>query len=111
MNNSNDIKDLCRQIRKAYHDGSEISIDSVRRIKDWLNSKDKEEYSPKDWELKCICWELECKHFKTICKNWQTDYEVLESLYGSLEYRVKIYEDKIDLLNKKLEKNGKNRKK
>lgn len=107
MNNSNDIKDLCVKIKKAYYAGSEIPIDSVRRIKDWLNSKDKEEYSPKDWELKCICWELECKHFKTICKNWQTDYDILECQYGSLECKVKDYEDKIDWLNKKLEKNGK----
>ena len=107
MNNINDIKDLCVKIKKAYYAGSEIPIVCVRRIKEWLNSKDKEEYDAEDWELKCICLELECKHFKTICKNWQTDYDILDYEYRCSECKVKDYEDKIDWLNKKLEKNGK----
>lgn len=83
MNNSNDIKDLSVKIKKAYYAGSEIPIVCIRRINEWLNSKDKEEYDVEDWELKCICLEVECEYLKRECEDWQSE---CRHLNGECEY-------------------------
>ena len=83
MKTSDDIKDLCVKIKKAYYAGSEIPIVCVRRIKEWLNSKDKEEYDSEYWELKCICLEVECKYLKSECEDWQSE---CRHLNGECEY-------------------------
>ena len=83
MNNSNDIKDLCVKIKKAFYSGNQIPIDVVNYIKEWLNSKDKEEYDAEDWELKCICLEVECQYLKSACEDWQSE---CRHLNGECEY-------------------------
>ena len=88
MKTSDDIKDLCVKIKKAYYAGNQIPIVCVRRIKEWLNSKDKEEYDAEDWELKCICLEVECKYLKSECEDWQSECRHLNCECESLQYEV-----------------------
>ena len=88
METSNDIKDLCVKIKKAYYSGSEIPIVCVRRINEWLNSREKEEQDSEDWELKCRCLEVECKYLKSECEDWQSGCRHLNGEFEFLQYQV-----------------------
>ena len=67
MNNINDLKDLMRELEEAFYSGSQIPIDCVNYIKEWLKLNDEEEHNIEYLEYKCGCLESKCEYWKNQC--------------------------------------------
>ena len=71
MNNINDLKDLMRELEEAFYSGSQIPIDCVNYIKEWLKLNDEEENNIKDLESTCEYYKSECEYLKSKCEYWK----------------------------------------
>ena len=86
MNNINDLKDLMRELEEAYYAGSQIPIDCVNYIKEWLRLNDEEEYNTKDWKA-------ESEYYKSEYEELKGKYEDLEHEYDHLEFDCEVLEN------------------
>ena len=86
MNNINDLKDLMRELEEAFYSGSQIPIDCVNYIKEWLRLNDGEEYNTKDWKA-------ESEYYKSEYKELKVKYEDLEHEYDHLEFDCEVLEN------------------
>ena len=93
MNNINDLKDLMRELEEAFYSGSQIPIDCVNYIKEWLRLNDGEEYNTKDWKA-------ESEYYKSEYEDLKTKYEDLEYKCGCLESTCEYYKSECDDLKK-----------
>ena len=86
MNNINDLKDLMRELEEAFYSGSQIPIDCVNYIKEWLKLNDEEEYNTKDWKA-------ESEYYKSEYEELKGKYEDLEHEYDHLEFDCEVLEN------------------
>ena len=86
MNNINDLKDLMRELEEAFYYGSQIPIDCVNYIKEWLKLNDEEEYNTKDWKA-------ESEYYKSEYEELKGKYEDLEHEYDHLEFDCEVLEN------------------
>ena len=77
MNNINDLKDLMRELEEAFYSGSQIPIDCVNYIKEWLKLNDEEEYNTKLLESTCEYYKSEYEDLESKCEYWKNQCEKL----------------------------------
>ena len=77
MNNINDLKDLMRELEEAFYSGSQIPIDCVNYIKEWLKLNDEEEYNTKDWKAESEYYKSECEDLESKCEYWKNQCKKL----------------------------------
>ena len=85
MNNINDLKDLMRELEEAFYSGSQIPIDCVNYIKEWLKLNDEEEYNTKDWKVDSEYYKAESEYYKSEYEDLKSKYDDLENKYAYLE--------------------------
>ena len=93
MNNINDLKDLMRELEEAFYSGSQIPIDCVNYIKEWLRLNDGEEYNIESLEYKYGCLESTCEYYKSEYEELKVKYEDLEHEYDHLEFDCEVLEN------------------
>ena len=77
MHNINDLKDLMRELEEAFYSGSQIPIDCVNYIKEWLKLNDEEEYNTKLLESTCEYYKSEYEDLESKCEYWKNQCEKL----------------------------------
>ena len=77
MNNINDLKDLMRELEEAFYSGSQIPIDCVNYIKEWLKLNDEEECNTKLLESTCEYYKSEYEDLESKCEYWKNQCEKL----------------------------------
>ena len=85
MNNINDLKDLMRELEEAFYSGSQIPIDCVNYIKEWLKLNDGEGYNTKDWKVDSEYYKAESEYYKSEYEDLKSKYDDLENKYAYLE--------------------------
>ena len=85
MNNINDLKDLMRELEEAFYSGSQIPIDCVNYINEWLRLNDGEEYNTKDWKAESEYYKSEYEELKGKYEDLESKYDRLENKYTHLE--------------------------
>ena len=101
MNNINDLKDLMRELEEAFYSGSQIPIDCVNYIKEWLKLNDEEEYNTKDWKAESEYYKSEYEDLKSKYDDLENKYAYLESAYIKSDAAQNSYKLLLDLEMKK----------
>ena len=94
MNNINDLKDLMRELEEAFYSGSQIPIDCVNYIKEWLRLNDGEGYNNKDWKVDSEYYKAESKYYKSEYEDLKKDNNFLNLL---LDTRTEKYNEYIKI--------------
>ena len=99
MNNINDLKDLMRELEEAFYSGSQIPIDCVNYIKEWLKLNDEEEYNTKDWKAESEYYKSECEDLQNKCEDLQNKCEYYKSECEDLESKCEYWKNQCKKLN------------
>ena len=94
MNNINDLKDLMRELEEAFYSGSQIPIDCVNYINEWLRLNDGEGYNNKDWKVDSEYYKAESKYYKSEYEDLKKDNNFLNLL---LDTRTEKYNEYIKI--------------
>ena len=97
MNNINDLKDLMRELEEAFYSGSQIPIDCVNYIKEWLKLNDEEEYNTKLLESTCEYYKSEYEDLKSKYDDLENKYAYLESAYIKSDAAQNSYKLLLDM--------------
>ena len=98
MNNINDLKDLMRELEEAFYSGSQIPIDCVNYIKEWLKLNDEEEHNIEYLEYKCGCLESKCEYYKSEYEDLESKCEYWKNQCGKLNVGKNSYKALLDMV-------------
>ena len=98
MNNINDLKDLMRELEEAFYSGSQIPIDCVNYIKEWLKLNDEEEHNIEYLEYKCGCLESKCEYYKSEYEDLESKCEYWKNQCEKLDVGKNSYKALLDMV-------------
>ena len=98
MNNINDLKDLMRELEEAFYSGSQIPIDCVNYIKEWLKLHDEEEHNIEYLEYKCGCLESKCEYYKSEYEDLESKCEYWKNQCEKLDVGKNSYKALLDMV-------------
>lgn len=98
MNNINELKDLMRELEEAFYSGSQIPIDCVNYIKEWLKLNDEEEHNIEDLEYKCGCLESKCEYYKSEYEDLESKCEYWKNQCEKLDVGKNSYKALLDMV-------------